>query len=455
MKGIKQLLPQGLDIWKFMKDSSLYKNAKRDSQREKVIQRAAYLIGQIYYLAHSRDESATAPIRLSSEILKAVVYDYQKYLSYFIEKGFIKLNSQYSNSKENPKCKGYRLNPKWANYKGSIEYTLDEPRILARISKQREAENKEAKEKYPLLFECFKELTCSIDSVPKELFFSENYNENNQRVLIDKLNGSPEFWTFKLGDNGRLYNPICNLKEGVRHHLRVNGMSLWEIDLKNSIPNFALLLFDGEVLLNIPRLRQLLASSNIKRYSRGSIRDVLLQKDHWSDDVYTFCQKVKNGKIYEHFAAMLNREAGKELYDREKGKKRLLAICNSPKWLYRKERKILRKEFPTPLRVVEDVNQGYNYTKKGSGNDKWRPGDLKCPFAYFTQGAEAWFVLDIICREVLEENPDCRLFTLHDAIYTTVEYVELVKEKIKHRSIELLGFEIKATSEFLGLSQAA
>ena len=107
------------------------------------------------------------------------------------------------------------------------------------------------------------------------------------------------------------------------------------------------------------------------------------------------------------------------------------------------------------METVNTVNRGFQKTKKGKGENKWQEGDLKCPFAMFTQGAEAWFILDLVCKKVHKKYPECPMYPLHDAIYTIPDYAHIIKRAMIDESERLFGQALKVGQKDLSDVQGA
>lgn len=97
------------------------------------------------------------------------------------------------------------------------------------------------------------------------------------------------------------------------------------------------------------------------------------------------------------------------------------------------------------MKIFNTFSSGYFKTKKHKKKTKgfWKHGDLDSPFAMFTQKLEAYFLLDNVCKRISEEYPHVPLYTVHDSIMTTKDYVGLVKEIMEEESIRLFNEKIR------------
>ena len=60
-------------------------------------------------------------------------------------------------------------------------------------------------------------------------------------------------------------------------------------------------------------------------------------------------------------------------------------------------------------------------------------------FSYLLQRSESYLLLGVICREFNSMYPDAPLFTIHDGVFTTEEYVRELNRFILRRLKELTG----------------
>jgi hypothetical protein len=60
-------------------------------------------------------------------------------------------------------------------------------------------------------------------------------------------------------------------------------------------------------------------------------------------------------------------------------------------------------------------------------------------FSYLLQRAESYLLLNVICREFNEQNPTAPLLTIHDGVFTTLNYVQKLKGLVLTRLNELTG----------------
>ncbi len=100
------------------------------------------------------------------------------------------------------------------------------------------------------------------------------------------------------------------------------------------------------------------------------------------------------------------------------------------------------------MRRCEFLNTRYVTTRGGKSANKRKKGDMNCPMTLFCLGLEAWFVLDVICKDIEKQRSEIPIYTIHDALLTTPEYVEDIVDIIKKRSKEIFGVELEIKTSY-------
>jgi len=455
MNKFEILIPE-MNLENLMQDSVLMRNAKKPTTKDKILDRAAFLLSQITYLMHNNDQGQlNGQVHLYSKILKSYVPDYHKYMKFFEKLDIVLISNSYSTG--NKYSKKYSLGPAVEGDKLKV-YTLTNKRLIQKIRKQ--SFDPVARKKYGYLLDMFHKLSVPEEYVPcksKQNYVVEKQNfYPHQSILVNKLNSNvDENWTFKIGASGRLYNPISNLSKKIRPHLLYDGRYLLvEIDVKNSIPYFSIPLLRRNIIARTPKLRRILIDSNPEVFTESYLDWWLRQDVSLAQDSKNYIAEVLDGKIYDQAAELWNNMMGKQ-YDRKSVKIPFLSVLNQPPTYLSKKRRILTEEFPNVMKTVNTVNNGFIKTKNGEGENEWKEGDLRCPFAMFTQRAESWFILDVVCKKMHEKHPDCPIFSIHDALYTIPHYADILKKTMIEESERIFGAPLPVhVKDFAGSQDA-
>lgn len=450
----------------------------KNPQRRK--DNVAYLLGQIYsslYIKSGKPFPENEFTHVCTEYLKPIVNNYNQYFEYLKDVGVIDSDDSYHYSREyldsKTYCKSYKYSKKYfPEGTGWRKYVIYDPELVQRYNSRLMLSFNERPEwkKYGRMKDLLSIVRIDLqdaESLLQQIYPGDEDTVDMQMELVRRLKYD-SLWTFKVGKTGRLYTPLSNLNKNIRSLIRVGGRPLFEIDIKSSIPFMSLVLFDNHRLKNNGAIRKILEDSNpYISYKYLPKRKVDIKKNilqNWESKSFLFMgdmisypkrnsyphniQKyvdlVKSGDIYNHMAQKWNSDKEvKKNYTRKTAKNALLTLLNQPSKFKSPERKVFEAEFPDVALTFARLNTGYNRTKNGKGKAKKRKDDLDCPFAYFTQKLEAHIVLDLVVSDLLSRDPDMPLYTLHDAIYTTKENVEIVMEKLQSEVLELTGMKIE------------
>lgn len=421
--------------------------------------RAAFILGQIMnaHFNPQREFDKKGFTALSSVILQSTIKNYKQYLDYFVDIGVIRTNGGYSNFKGRERSRGFKFVEKIDTTEYYDYFIYDHHFLNTIFSIQRP---KSVRSKYNYLYKWFTEIEIPIDKAMDILGDDNKY----QQQLVENI-ADPFFYKLKQGKTNRLFTHITQLKKQLRQLIQFRGVETIEIDIKNSIPYFSLLLFDNVRLKKDPIINKILHTSNptildefdCKLNSTigegiildsylwlGSSQIMLGETDPLEesyDDITKFRNGVLDGNIYTQLADLWKEHTGLD-HSRKKAKHHLLTILNCPPHYDSKEKKILTAEFPNVMRVYDRLNENYFTTNRGKRTKKYS-NSLACPFAYFTQMMEAHFILDLVCSRIANEYPECPMYTVHDSIGTIPEYEDTVVKIIQEESERWLGFPLK------------
>jgi len=449
MNKFEILIPE-MNLENLMQDSVLMRNAKKPTTKDKILDRAAYLLHIIFnQLDKNREKDIdTDSVNLCSQLLEKAVYNYKDYLRHFESKNILSLKKKHSNMGGSGYCRKYSINPLLVEGK-KREYAIEESKVIKSVRSFNQ--EKGVKKKYSHLLKWQSQLKGpSRDSI-LELYEGDENRAVSQIINTERLLSQPENWTYKTDKNGRLYTNFTNVSKTIRRQITLNGEHLIGIDIKSSIPTLSILLFHHELVENTPKLLELLIQSNPKRLSESAQRNNLLRSStDWPPSVHKYIKEILNGDIYEYMARIWFKIGSADSVpknQRDKAKTALMKILNSPTKYHGCKAKMFEREFKVPYDTILKLNEGYYKTSKGKGKMKRGKNDLRCPFAMFFMSVEAWFVLDNVCATLKREAPNCPILPIHDAIYTTHKYVNLVRKVFEDESQRLFGFRIKVKVE--------
>ena len=280
----------------------------------------------------------------------------------------------------------------------------------------------------------------------------------------------------------RLHTPLTRMWKELRKYLRYDGKKLVALDIKNSQPYFMIKLLDGEFY----KARQGKKSGVYLEYADDELNKLLRRGNNtnnspimltkWLEtqagsehsDVKNYIQQVVEGTFYNQFQKLKEGEAGYE-EERTKVKHRIIAT------LYDIPResgmsKTLSDLYPNVFKIlnaIKSVETGRIKVRKYRGknnsriiNRKPTPGLSGSLVAYpieekrkglildegytklatLLQRIESNILLDMVCSNIHEQNPEIPLITIHDSIATTEEFVPVVEAEINKTLTEQIGY---------------
>lgn len=234
---------------------------------------------------------------------------------------------------------------------------------------------------------------------------------------------------------GRLHSPLTQLKSELRQFLSYNGKKLIAIDVKNSQPYLSTILLNEEKIsehgvLNLVGLYNNNYSNPDNIYS--IMFAVFVNNNKTSEKTRIFKDLVASGQFYEQFAQLLLDNGVIEDNGAEENRKKAKEIMFTSMFVANNQAmhieavKIFKKTFPEVYDVFYQI-------KKSKGEHR--------ALALVLQNLEAQFVLERACRIISEFNPNVPLFTVHDSIVTTPEYVPIIRLVLKNVLTEAVGIK--------------
>jgi hypothetical protein len=370
-------------------------------------------------------ESDFNGVHLHSDILKRIIKDYAKYISYLSSIELITVSKSYN---PGTKSKLYNLSNKYQGVNLDVIHHITNQNFLKRIQNP----NPE--------FTKYGHLT---------KFFESNlsYDELLANEILDKLKiegkllAPKEYHLLKLnklkstrpkfsaGITNRLYTPLTNIKSELRHTLLYKGEKLVEIDIVNSLPFILSCLLKGDLIMN----------NSVKEILNKYINNIYINVGQISEnpDVIKFHSLIADGTLYDFLESEWSRKLGKP-YNRKLVKKRFNSIINQiPRYPDCKEKAILRTLFPSIIFFIDEL-----YTKR---KDK-RSGH---PLPLILQSIESHFVLDVVCSKLVTLFPEMPVLSIHDAVMIPSNYVNQVSALIISESIAFYNTEINLKIESL------
>lgn len=455
------LIPENLNLYQLLEGVGDLSHIRRS----KLVEKLAYICHVLYWQINLKRkesyEKSTEWYSLNSTLLQAFSKDYRYELNLLIELGVInQKNRSYSSGSYSMKyqfTKRYSLqNYKWIE----IENYLVR-KALRKVRQVEVDKMRKSTKGYSFLTKWFNDgcLTIDIDAASEWLDEYEiklkkdriKLNKSNVmlnnvvtglRLSVDFINSGK--FRYKIDSFGcRFHSNLTNLKEELRNYVKYDNKKLVSIDLKNSQPYLALLLFKKSFWLGGNKskcwVKRLGLESRdgeiIEKYIGGIIMLVESLESQYSKGFSkNYPQLVSSGGFYEYLIDELGDEFpnrfssnNPEVSSRDVAKKEVLRI------MYVHPRRA-KSKFYSPCRGYERLfpleYKLFNLIKRD--NYKLLPKLL--------QRIEKFLIINVICKELNREYPDMPLFTVHDSIVSTEENVDIIDKKMKQVLLDEIGF---------------
>lgn len=437
---------------------------------------ARYFLHRIIWGRVQRKLTADQFVLIKFDYLRAVIPDRViKPLKHaLIDAGVIECDSHYI---EGCKSFGYRLCPPYSE--GRIVRTpLSDRATAEKLRTSRRAEFKKIKlDVHKYLRDQYRRLEIDLPLALKLLQGHRHFEV--VKVPVEQI--AAKDFSFSVCRYGRVHTDLTQSPKRIRPALRIDGQSLVEIDVANSQPLFlALLLINHRkygnktfAYVTFPEDRKdpyhqideiihstvlhfdaheeghqypppTIASITTRKEWRASTQvatsHVLADNEHTAGigmdyqrflkrDELQYVKLCQEGRLYEDFMARL------AVYDRNCLKKWFFEFLYSGN----RFRSSLKEDFCEVYPNVAEVVRAHK-----------RKDHAFLP--RLMQNIEANFIVNTVCRRLMNEMPDAPVLTIHDCLLTTPAFAEDVMEVMREEFARLgllPRFHIKAHGERL------
>lgn len=202
----------------------------------------------------------------------------------------------------------------------------------------------------------------------------EIYHTKYQKNMISVENIGINNIFFKFDEYGRLHTNFTVLKKEIRkNYITIDGLPIYELDIKNSQPFFLILL----------------------------MKDKLNMSELIKPDVSRYIDLVKNGLIYEEIVDKC------KLENRDAAKIMMYRVLFGKNGVKKRENILFGKAFPTVYKFILDY-------KENAKDYRILSHDL--------QLKESDFIFNKVIKHLMKSHPDMTLFTVHDSINIPIKY---------------------------------
>ncbi|EHP50909.1 hypothetical protein [Odoribacter laneus] len=390
------------------------------------------------------------------------IKDISLYVNYLERTGIIDIDKQYIVGE---KARGYR----WSNYYSSRPFVSKQ--VITRFADDvYQSQINTNKDQYPYIYHWYDEKLLNINPIAELYAYvvkQQKMNDKSKKLWdwnsnLDRLK-SPiaqyqaiirNIGKTKLGeyeahfDNNvhRLHSTLTNLQKEYRNFLHYNNSKLTSVDIKNSQPYLTCLILNPDfwspnstIPLNIGHL-----PDNVQGLFLGS--EKLMKalttffKKVCSDDFVQYKELVSNGGIYEHIKDLANnyRRTEETFIDRKEAKTMMFSLLFSKNRGRTKNARIGKMKRLFNSRLFPPIGRLFRLLKADYSDMPSKKPHARLPI--LLQAIESEVILHRCCRKIWNEKEgQIPIFTIHDSIASTSEYIPYIKDVMKQELCSCIG----------------
>lgn len=397
-------------------------------------------------------------VPLMSSILKNYYYDYKRYITFLKNKEFIEVRDGYSTFKG--LSKQYKVIPSQKPFR-LIQYLPEDfvfsKKVMGIENKERIRADKTCKHLTKWLHPQFlsirdTEANNLVDELMRIGYYGHGHFEKRKQK-IDLL--AKGYISYKReGKDNRLHSILTNMPKDLRPFLLFEQeKQLISLDLKSSQP-FMLaglmnLVIGGEDA-NIGIAVSKIVGSK-RRKGIGSIINMWKENLSPSDiaDFRVYMKIVLEDDIYDYIGRNLSAEFIKKNFRFGRYSDKFYS-----KYSKRKKWKSFdsKRDFSKVTFLEYLYSSGNNNEERIKEVKRILPKAVskfitslkkhhKRDFPIFLQNLESFLIIDEITKKFAKKYPNVPLYTIHDSVATTEEYVNLIKEAMEQELLEFFGIK--------------
>jgi hypothetical protein len=233
--------------------------------------------------------------------------------------------------------------------------------------------------------------------------------------------------------NHRFSSLLTRTPKILRNYMRINGVSITEVDIKSCQPYLlSTILFseftssDAENEFNLktvfPELFYLLNEIGFISLSNDGNHPHNLLHCYLSDEEFESVNQFRNidftNDFYNHIIVLASENG--IVTNRDKVKNKTMSYLFGEDELNR-TRNDIQMVFENHYCGLNRLIERFNYMWKNK------------EFSILLQRTESYIFLKRVLQEINTEYPDTPIFTIHDSVYTTEEFGEFIRNEVKYR----------------------
>ena len=248
----------------------------------------------------------------------------------------------------------------------------------------------------------------------------------------------------------RFHSNLTNMRSMIRNAITYEGQKLVAVDIKNSQPYLSTVLLSNsfwaieknDASIKLPQslsfykpkaslfsnLNKGISISNIDISERdsyimiGEIPQLLIDKEF-----NTYINLVVQGQLYEFLQSQFQMETGLNFVGRQEVKKAVFQVLfTDNRYIGQqsaKPKRLFKKLFPEVYEVFSAIKR-----------------QDKTVLPRLLQSIESYLIVNVIAKRISIEFPFAPIYTIHDSITTTEEYIDDVERIMKEELTKAIGY---------------
>lgn len=432
------------------------------SQKELKLDYAVFYVSLINSLPtfYRGEEQEERIARLNSQIMRKYSSNYTYYIDFLVKKELIELVKEYG--ADTGESRTYKIADKYS-YDEIVSYPITDKKLLGKFTdKTTTVKGKEiCKAQRPHLVKFFDEhLQINSHKAFKivELYQKENYAKYLCGTqLITEFHTQDWHYSNNPDSDNRLHSSLTRLNKALRPFVTYKGEHLGSVDIRTSQPYFFSVILEAILKKNKKLFKQigatsLLTNENIEgllalEIDRDEVIKFVLSVLNKEEGFYTLFQKElditydETGKPFRMVTNYINREKKivnkdnpkrKEVYETERDFAKSIVMeifYSSPKSTV-SEVKMFREKYPSVFKIIKYIKE-------------------ECvEFHKLLSHIEAYCLLDYVALKFSKKYPDIPLWSIHDSLVTTENYLPLLKEETERLLYDITTLKVNTKEEY-------
>ena len=160
----------------------------------------------------------------------------------------------------------------------------------------------------------------------------------------------------------------------------------------------------------------------------------LFRESPMNTDIQEYIRLAVGGRFYEELEKKYKEDLGITFELRKDIKATVFQVLFTANNYFgcekAKPKKLFAELFPEVYKIFSDIKR-----------------TDKTVLPRLLQSIESYLIVDVICKRISEELPNAPIFTIHDSISTTQEYVDVVEAIMKEELTKAIGHPPKLAKE--------